>query len=95
MCFLHYNYCKSLSILEPDVAEPLAEFDEAMEVSEEQIEQSDEKKQEAIKAFSEQEHGKAAELYTEAIQMNPGKFSWTVPLETIDAYALHTDFMSM
>lgn len=64
--------------LEPDVAEPLAEFDEAMEVSEEQMDQSDEKKQEAIKAFSEQEHEKAANLYTEAITMNPGK----QPLET-------------
>jgi len=59
-------------VIEPDTAEPLPPFDESMEVSEDQIDQANEKKGEAIAAFGDQEYEKAAELYTEAIKLNPG-----------------------
>ncbi|XP_046665366.1 putative protein FAM10A4 [Homalodisca vitripennis] len=59
-------------VIEPDTAEPLPEVDEAMEITEEQMDQSNEKKREAIKAYSDQEYEKAAEFYTEAIKLNPG-----------------------
>jgi len=46
--------------------------DEDKEVSEEDMDKANEKKREAISAFSEQEFEKAIELYTEAILLNPG-----------------------
>lgn len=55
----------------PDVANPLPPFNENTEVSEEQIDKSNEKKREAIGAYLEGEFEKAAELYTEAIELNP------------------------
>lgn len=58
-------------IEDPDVAYPLPPFNETVEVSEEQMDQSNEKKREAISAYSEGEFGKAAELYTQAIELNP------------------------
>lgn len=62
-----------LLCLEPDVAYPLPPFNESAEVSEEQVDKSNEKKREAIGAYSEGEFEKAAELYTEAIEQNPSK----------------------
>lgn len=64
-------------VKEPDTAEPLPDIDESVEVSEEQMDQSNDKKREAIGAYNEQEYGKAADLYTEAIKLNPGSFNFT------------------
>ena len=47
--------------------------DSDKEVSEEDMEKSDEKKRAAIDAFNEGEFQKAADIYTEAILLNPGK----------------------
>jgi hypothetical protein len=60
-------------LAEPDHDEPQPMGDEDKEVSEEDMDKANEKKREAITAFSEQEFGKAVELYTEAILLNPGK----------------------
>lgn len=46
--------------------------DEDKEVTEEDMDKANEKKREAITAFSEQEFDKAVQLYTEAILLNPG-----------------------
>jgi suppressor of tumorigenicity protein 13 len=46
--------------------------DEDKEVTEEDMDKANEKKREAISAFSEQEFEKAVQLYTEAILLNPG-----------------------
>lgn len=56
---------------DPDVAEPLDAFDETLEVSEEQIDQSNDKKRDAIHAYSEGEFEKAVDAYSEAIKLNP------------------------
>uniref|UniRef100_A0A1B6DCL6 STI1 domain-containing protein n=1 Tax=Clastoptera arizonana TaxID=38151 RepID=A0A1B6DCL6_9HEMI len=58
-------------VVEPDVAEPLEAFDELLEVSEENIDKSNEKKRDAIHAYSEGDYKKAVEAYSEAIQLNP------------------------
>jgi len=59
-------------LAEPDHDEPQPMGDEDKEVSEEDMDKANEKKREAITAFSEQEFDKAVELYTEAILLNPG-----------------------
>lgn len=46
--------------------------DEDKEVSEEDMDKSNEKKREAISAFSEGDFEKAVQIYTEAILLNPG-----------------------
>lgn len=59
--------------------------DEDKEVTEEDMDKANEKKREAITAFSEQEFDKAVQLYTEAILLNPGKqiFDLIDPLLTV------------
>lgn len=52
--------------------------DAEKEVTEEDIEKSEEKKREAIEAFGEGEFKKTIDIYTEAILLNPGMAVWTV-----------------
>ena len=47
--------------------------DSDKEVSEADMEAASEKRAEAAAAFAEGEHQKAVDLYTEAIELNPGK----------------------
>jgi suppressor of tumorigenicity protein 13 len=62
----------SSGIIEPDSDEPQAMGDSDKDVTEEDIEKSDEKKREAIEAFGEGDFAKTVTLYTEAILLNPG-----------------------
>ncbi|PNF21335.1 hypothetical protein B7P43_G02129 [Cryptotermes secundus] len=57
---------------EPDFDEPQAMGGSDKEVTEEDIEKSDEKKREAIEAFAAGEFQKTVDIYTEAILLNPG-----------------------
>lgn len=66
------------NVLEPDEVEPLPDIDESLEVNEEQINQSNEKKQEALTALVDKDYNKSAELYSEAIKLNPGKCFFTL-----------------
>ncbi|KAJ9590805.1 hypothetical protein L9F63_016191 [Diploptera punctata] len=59
-------------VIEPDSGEPQAMGDSDKEVTEEDMEKSDNKKREAIEAFNEGEFQKAADIYTGAILLNPG-----------------------
>ncbi|KAF4527517.1 hypothetical protein B566_EDAN015617 [Ephemera danica] len=59
-------------VIEPDTDDHQQMGDENKEVTEEDMEKSDEKKREAISAFSEGEFERAVEIYTEAILLNPG-----------------------
>lgn len=61
--------------LEPDVLDDIALPNPEKEVSEEEIEKSNEKKSEAIQAFQSEEFESATKLYTVAIDLNPSKFS--------------------
>lgn len=47
--------------------------DEDQEVSEEDMDKSNDKKREAMSAFGEGDFEKAVQLYTEAILLNPGR----------------------
>ncbi|XP_034259093.1 hsc70-interacting protein [Pantherophis guttatus] len=58
-------------VIEPDSDEPQAMGDENVEVTEEMMDQANEKKMEAIHALSEGELAKAIDLFTEAIKLNP------------------------
>ncbi|XP_072444623.1 hsc70-interacting protein [Chiloscyllium punctatum] len=58
-------------VIEPDVEEPQEMGDESIEVSEEQMDQANEKKIEAINALSEGNLEKAIGHFTEAIKLNP------------------------
>ena len=64
---------KRCCVAEPDSGEAQAMGDADKEVTEEDMEKSDNKKREAIDAFNEGEFQKAADIYTEAILLNPGK----------------------
>lgn len=59
-------------LIEPDIDEPQAMGDSDKEVTEEDMEKSDEKKREAIEAFAAGEFQKTVDIYTEAILLNPG-----------------------
>ncbi|XP_063232981.1 putative protein FAM10A4 [Bacillus rossius redtenbacheri] len=58
-------------VIEPDDEKPQPMGDADKEVSEEDIEKSNEKKREAISAFAEGDYQKAIQMYTEAILLNP------------------------
>uniref|UniRef100_A0A8D2LRB7 ST13 Hsp70 interacting protein n=1 Tax=Varanus komodoensis TaxID=61221 RepID=A0A8D2LRB7_VARKO len=58
-------------VIEPDSDEPQAMGDESVEVTEEMMDQANEKKVEAINALGEGELQKAIDLFTEAIKLNP------------------------
>uniref|UniRef100_A0A8C6VKE7 ST13 Hsp70 interacting protein n=1 Tax=Naja naja TaxID=35670 RepID=A0A8C6VKE7_NAJNA len=58
-------------VIEPDNEEPQAMGDESVEVTEEMMDQANEKKMAAIHALSEGELVKAIDLFTEAIKLNP------------------------
>lgn len=58
-------------VIEPDSDEAQAMGDESVEVTEEMMDQANEKKMEAINALSEGELPKAIDLFTEAIKLNP------------------------
>ncbi|XP_067875504.1 hsc70-interacting protein [Heterodontus francisci] len=58
-------------VIEPDTEEPQEMGDENLEVSEELMDQANEKKMEAINALSEGNFEKAVEQFTEAIKLNP------------------------
>lgn len=59
-------------VIEPDTdaAQPMGDVDK--EVSEEDVDKSNDKKREAIDAFNTGEFQKAVDVYTEAILLNPG-----------------------
>jgi suppressor of tumorigenicity protein 13 len=65
-------------ILEPDSEEPQPMGDAEKEVTEEDIENSEGKRIEAIEAFSDRKFKKAANICTEAILLNPGMAVWTI-----------------
>jgi hypothetical protein len=69
-----------MPISEPDSDEPQAMGNSDKDVTEEDIEKSDEKKREAIEAFGEGDYAKAEALYTEAILLNPGMIERTIHL---------------
>jgi hypothetical protein len=52
--------------------------DSNKEVTEEDMEKSDEKKREAIETFAAGEFQKTIDIYTEAILLNPGMIIWTI-----------------
>ncbi|NWU65119.1 F10A1 protein, partial [Pterocles burchelli] len=58
-------------VVEPDNDDPQEMGDENVEVTEEMMDQANEKKIEAINALSEGELQKAVDLFTEAIKLNP------------------------
>jgi hypothetical protein len=58
-------------VSEPDFDEPQAMGDSDKEVTEEDIEKSNEKKREAIESFAAGEFQKTVDIYTEAILLNP------------------------
>lgn len=59
-------------MIEPDpINESQVMGDPQKEPTDEERDQSDEKRTEAVKAFSEQQFDEAIKLYTEAIQLNP------------------------
>jgi suppressor of tumorigenicity protein 13 len=66
-----------MAVSEPDFDEPQAVGDSDKEVTEEDMEKSDEKKREAVEAFAAGEFQKAVDIYTEAILLNPGTIIWT------------------
>jgi hypothetical protein len=65
-------------VSEPDSDDPQPMGDADKEVTEEDIEKSDEKKREAMEAFGEGEFKKTVDIYTEAILLNPGTGKYTV-----------------
>ncbi|XP_009994649.1 PREDICTED: hsc70-interacting protein [Chaetura pelagica] len=58
-------------VIEPDSDDPQEMGDENVEVTEEMMDQANEKKTEAINALSEGELQKAVDLFTDAIKLNP------------------------
>lgn len=58
-------------VIEPDEDEPQKMGDASIEPTEEQITESQTKRSEAVSAFVEKDYNKAAQLYTEAIMLNP------------------------
>uniref|UniRef100_A0A8D0H5N9 STI1 domain-containing protein n=1 Tax=Sphenodon punctatus TaxID=8508 RepID=A0A8D0H5N9_SPHPU len=58
-------------VIEPDEDEPQEMGDENVEITEEMMDQANEKKMEAIDALGEGELQKAVDLFTEAIKLNP------------------------
>lgn len=58
-------------VIEPDTDEPQEMGDENVEITEEMMDQANEKKIEAINALGEGELQKAIDLFTEAIKLNP------------------------
>ncbi|KFP94516.1 Hsc70-interacting protein, partial [Haliaeetus albicilla] len=58
-------------VIEPDNDDPQEMGDENVEVTEEMMDQANEKKIEAINALSEGELQKAVDLFTDAIKLNP------------------------
>ncbi|NWR78935.1 F10A1 protein, partial [Centropus bengalensis] len=58
-------------VIEPDSDDPQEMGDENVEVTEEMMDQANEKKIEAINALSEGELQKAVDLFTDAIKLNP------------------------
>lgn len=62
----------AIGVIEPDVVDDSQYMgDLEKEVSVEDSDLSDEKRSEAMRAFSEQQFDEAIKLYTEAIQINP------------------------
>lgn len=59
--------------LEPDNDPPQVMGSSEKEVSEEDMEKSNEKKREAIEFFNEEKYDEAIYAYTEAILLNPSK----------------------
>jgi len=59
-------------VIEPDGGEALPMGDFSVEATEEQIEKADEKRTEALSAFSEGNFEESLKLFTEAIELNPG-----------------------
>jgi hypothetical protein len=80
MC-LTYN--SGMCVSEPDSDEPQAMGDSDKDVTEEDIEKSDEKKREAMEAFGEGDYAKTVALYTEAILLNPGMIERAVWLSVL------------
>ncbi|KAI4498804.1 hypothetical protein M0802_005979 [Mischocyttarus mexicanus] len=58
-------------VIEPDNDEPQEMGDSTLEPTEEEIEESQTKRSEAVSAFVEKDYEKAIQLYTEAIKLNP------------------------
>uniref|UniRef100_A0A915HI21 STI1 domain-containing protein n=1 Tax=Romanomermis culicivorax TaxID=13658 RepID=A0A915HI21_ROMCU len=59
-------------VIEPDTAIDLPMGDESVEVTEDMIEKSNDKRSEAVAAFSEGKYDTALKCFTEAIILNPG-----------------------
>ncbi|KAF0303860.1 Hsc70-interacting protein [Amphibalanus amphitrite] len=59
-------------VIEPEPDEPQPMGDTSKEVTEADMDAANEKRSEAAAAFAEGEHQKAVDLYTEAIELNPG-----------------------
>ena len=78
-----------MPISEPDSDEPQAMGDSDKDVTEEDIEKSDEKKREAIEAFGEGDYVKTVALYTEAILLNPGMIEKTIHLTFLLLKCVH------
>lgn len=72
-----------MPISEPDSDEPQAMGDSDKDVTEEDIDKSDEKKREAMEAFGEGDYAKTVALYTEAILLNPGLIDKTIHLTVL------------
>lgn len=58
---------------EPDEEEPIPDVATDIEVSEEDIDKSNEKKREAIHAYNDGKFEDAVNAYSEAIKLNPSK----------------------
>lgn len=78
-----------MPVSEPDSDEPQAMGDSDKDVTEEDIEKSDEKKREAIEAFGEGDYTKTVALYTEAILLNPGMIEKTIHLTVLLLKCVH------
>jgi len=80
---------RDMPISEPDSDEPQAMGDSDKDVTEEDIEKSDEKKREAIEAFGEGDYAKTVALYTEAILLNPGMTEKTIHVTVLPLKCVH------
>jgi hypothetical protein len=61
-----------MAVSDPDFDEPQSMGSSDKEVTEEDMERSDEMKREAVEAFAAGDFQKTVDMYTEAILLNPG-----------------------
>lgn len=64
----------NLFYIDPDPEEPIPTVETELEVSEDNIDKSNDKKREAIHAYNDGKYEEAVNAYSEAIALNPSKY---------------------